>query len=172
MEDSSKFEGPWRRDGPLPDIPERESSRRRFDGVPSLDRTAASDQSSDWRSNRVRAPEPEAPPFKRKGPGFPISHSGQADKEETWSIGSKFKPSDDSRTGNPRTRETGVDEPDWRSSARPKSVGRHDGSRTYYLLIGTNHMINSIFSYDVYSPYPANGTPQVGTATPFRERLI
>ncbi|KAF8736570.1 hypothetical protein AX14_014310 [Amanita brunnescens Koide BX004] len=133
IEDSSKFEGPWRRDGPLPDIPERESSRRRFDTVSSHDRTAAvSDQSSDWRSNRIRAPEPEAPPFKRKGSGFSTSQSGLADKEENWSIGSRFKPSDDSRTGNPRTRETGADELDWRSAVRPgpKSVGRHDGSPT------------------------------------------
>lgn len=175
IEDSSKFEGPWRRDGPLPDIPERESSRRRFDTVSSHDRTAAvSDQSSDWRSNRIRAPEPEAPPFKRKGSGFSTSQSGLADKEENWSIGSRFKPSDDSRTGNPRTRETGADELDWRSAVRPgpKSVGRHDGSRTYCLLIATNPAINNIFSYDVYSPYPTNGTPQVGTATPFRERII
>ncbi|KAF8326499.1 hypothetical protein F5887DRAFT_222096 [Amanita rubescens] len=146
IEDGSKFEGPWRRDGPLPDIPERESSRRRFDGLSSHDRTTASDRttssdrttasdhSSDWRSNRVRAPEPEAPQSKRKGSGFSTAHTSTADKEEIWTIGSKFKPSDDAqstRTGNLRTtRETSADEPDWRSAAKSKFVGRHDGSPT------------------------------------------
>ncbi|KAF8622570.1 hypothetical protein AX15_006918 [Amanita polypyramis BW_CC] len=138
-EDASKSDGPWRREGPLPDIPERELPKRRFDGLSSHDRTTVSDYSTDWRSNRSRAPELEALPPKRQGSGFstPPNYASVTDKEEFWSIGSKFKPSDDvsnTRVGAPRTRsdtrESGVDEIDWRSSAKPRSTGRNGGSPT------------------------------------------
>ena len=98
----------------------------------------AADYSTDWRSNRARAPEPEPPLFKRKVSGFstPPNYNSPADREEIWSIGSKFKPSDDmssTRTSALRTRsdvrESGVDETDWRSSAKSRSTGRNGGSR-------------------------------------------
>ncbi|KAF8638184.1 hypothetical protein AX17_002381 [Amanita inopinata Kibby_2008] len=136
-EDSSKFDGPWRREGPLPDIPERETPRRKLDGISSHERGAASESSNDWRANRNRISEAEATSFKQKGSGFstPSIHSSVADKEETWMIGSKFKPSEDAPgRGAPRTRtdpkETAADEPDWRSSARTRPAGRNGDSPT------------------------------------------
>jgi translation initiation factor 4B len=100
-----KFSGEWRRQGPLPDAGARDSSRRRHDGPPT-DRqpppSSVSDNSSDWRSNRQgRAPPPpesESVP-KRKTSNFPSESTGAADKEETWSIGSKFKPTEDDGQG-------------------------------------------------------------------------
>jgi translation initiation factor 4B len=96
FEDDSKFDNPWRRDGPLPDLPNaRDSSRRRFDGPPP-DRhlPSVSEGSGDWRSSRPPRQSEEAPPFKRKGSGFqpPDAQTGAADKEEVWTIGGKFKP--------------------------------------------------------------------------------
>ncbi|KAI0350048.1 hypothetical protein OH77DRAFT_1147064 [Trametes cingulata] len=148
FEDDPKFAGNWRREGPLPDLPSRDGSRRRFDGpretreppAPSL-----SDNASDWRSSRaaVRAPPPENE-FRRRGPGSreppPV---GPADSEETWHIGSKFKPSapaegerPGSRFGSLRSRgemgpprdaapSTVADEGDWR---RPRTLSRNSTS--------------------------------------------
>jgi len=101
--DDPKFSGEWRRQGPLPDAP-RDSSRRRYDG-PSTDRqappTSVSDTSSDWRSNRPSRPPPppesEAAP-RRKASSF-NAPEGAADKEEAWTIGGKFKPSEDDGPG-------------------------------------------------------------------------
>jgi hypothetical protein len=131
--DDSKFDNPWRREGPLP---ARDSSRRRSDAPPGERPPAKlADDTSDWRSNRPnRALESEVPPFKRKG--F-VSSDGQvnsADKEDTWLIGSKFRPSTDGshdealgRFGSARARgdmgppkETPSVEPDWRTSTRPR----------------------------------------------------
>ncbi|PPQ91825.1 hypothetical protein CVT25_000272 [Psilocybe cyanescens] len=148
-EDSAKFDNPWRRDGPLPDLPNsRDPSRRRFDG-PSVDRQggpggdrqtpSVSDGMDQWRSSRPpRVAEADPPPFKRKGSGFltPEAQSGAADKEETWTIGAKFKssgngPHEDgpARSATHRVRsdmgpprEPPVDEGDWRNSARPPKV--------------------------------------------------
>jgi translation initiation factor 4B len=131
--EDSKFENPWRRDGPLST---RDSSRRPHEAPPGERHPARlADETSDWRSSRAnRAVESEGPPFKRKGSGFAPS-DGQlatADKEDTWSIGSKFRPSTDGShdeaqkfasirakgdMGPPK--EIPSDEPDWRS-ARPK----------------------------------------------------
>ena len=136
-EDNAKFENPWRRDGPLPDLPHsRDPSRRRFDGPSNSDRQtpSASDTLDQWRSNKsLKASEPDAPPFRRKASGFvaPESQAGAADKEDVWTIGSRFKPSDGAaeetsgRSVTHRTRsdmgppkELPSDEGDWRSSAR------------------------------------------------------
>ena len=136
-EDNAKFENPWRRDGPLPDLPHsRDPPRRHFDG-PSNDRqiSSASDTLDQWRSNKpLRTSEPDAPPFRRKGSGFvtPEFQAGAADKEDAWTIGSRFKPSANgaaeetsgrsvthrakSDMGPPK--ESPSDEGDWRSSAR------------------------------------------------------
>ncbi|TFK40088.1 hypothetical protein BDQ12DRAFT_680318 [Crucibulum laeve] len=144
LEDDAKFDNPWRRDGPLPDVPaSRDSSRRRFDsstGERSL--PGVSEGPNDWRSSRPsRSSEPEIPSFKRKTPGF-IPQDGQAsaaDKEEVWSIGSKFKPaaptmvedSTGSKFGSSRgksdmgpPKESVNEESDWRSSARPRPIAR------------------------------------------------
>ncbi|KAH9999198.1 hypothetical protein BJV74DRAFT_949882 [Russula compacta] len=112
--DDPKFSGEWRRQGPLPDLDSRDSSRRRYDGPPS-DRQppphSVSDTSSDWRSNRPSrappAPESEAAP-RRKTSAFLSDGGGAADKEETWTIGSKFKPSEDEGPGHS----------DWRGGPR------------------------------------------------------
>jgi len=146
VEDSAKFENPWRRDGPLPDLPpSRDPSRRRFDGSSNTDRqtSSASDNLDQWRSSKPpKALEPDAPPFRRKVSGFitPDSQAGAADKEDVWTIGSRFKPSANgaaeetlgrsvshrakSDMGLPR--ESPSDEGDWRSSARsqkPNTLG-------------------------------------------------
>jgi len=151
--DDGKFDSPWRRDGPLPDLPEREGSRRpsRFDSPRSDDRanSGVSDGPSDWRSSqppRAARAEPSAEPRRRVG--FPPSEStGAADSEQTWSKGSKFKPSEESSSerrfgagrgrgggdlGSP-TGPTVSDETDWRSS-RPARPARQDsgGSRESY----------------------------------------
>jgi len=136
-EDSSKFDNPWRRDGPLPDLPHsKEPSRRKFDGAPER-LPSVSENVNDWRSQRSqKLPEPEAP--KRKGSGLLGGESSAADKEEVWSIGSKFKPSSTeegqgSRFGSLRaakveTTQSPADEGDWRSAARLKPSTRSNVS--------------------------------------------
>lgn len=143
FEDSAKFDNPWRRDGPLPDLTDsRDASRRRFDG-PSSDRpdrpiSSAADGVDQWRSSRPqRISEGDAPPFKRKGSGFltPEGQVGAADKEDVWTIGGKFKSSANGlsedvsgRPIRPRgdmlpPKEIPGDDSDWRNSARQsKSV--------------------------------------------------
>lgn len=98
--DDDKFAGPWRRDGPLPDLGRDSGNRRRYDGLPSENREAVSDTNADWRSNRPppRFPiETDAPPVRRRGSGFSTpTHEGEAspaDAEEKWTIGGKFRPS-------------------------------------------------------------------------------
>ncbi|KAH9068245.1 hypothetical protein EDB83DRAFT_2377738 [Lactarius deliciosus] len=100
--DDPKFSGEWRRQGPLPD---RDSSRRRYDGPPT-DRSAAaptsvSDTASDWRSNRPARlpPPPESEGASRRKNSSSFASESAADKEETWTIGGKFKPSEDEGTG-------------------------------------------------------------------------
>ncbi|ETW82934.1 hypothetical protein HETIRDRAFT_238319, partial [Heterobasidion irregulare TC 32-1] len=138
--DDAKFAGNWRREGPLPDLPDsRDSSRRRFDGPPGGDRErpppSLSDNASDWRSSRAPArAEPEAP-ARRKAPGFFGASDGPsaADKEETWTIGGKFKPSTNGEEGGtgskfgrfagrgdgpPRNDPPAAPESDWRSTPR------------------------------------------------------
>jgi len=143
-----KFDNPWRRDGPLPDLPgrgDRDGPRRRFEGPPG-DRPervpSVTDTVSDWRSTArpVRAPAPEPEPsFKRKGSGFLSGNEGAGDKDDNWSIGGKFKPSTDDaggRFGSQRQRsehpprESPADEGDWRSARRaPRNSGGN--SRRY-----------------------------------------
>ncbi|KAJ7039493.1 hypothetical protein C8F04DRAFT_1085469 [Mycena alexandri] len=142
FEDDSKFDNPWRRDGPLPPSSDsRDSSRRRFDGPPAGDRSlpSLSEGPSDWRSSRPARTTPldtDTSSYKRKPSGFSTPDgSSPADKEEVWAIGSKFKPAppvaDDSgsgsRFGNIRGRSEmpppKEEESDWRSS-RPKPVSR------------------------------------------------
>ncbi|KAJ7274583.1 hypothetical protein B0H12DRAFT_1089306 [Mycena haematopus] len=140
-EDDSKFDNPWRRDGPLPPSTDsRDSSRRRFDG-PSGDRVlpSVSEGPSDWRSSRPAARattvDTDSSSYRRKGSGFstPVEPS-PADREEVWAIGSKFKPApppedsgSSSRFGNIRGRSdipaAKEEESDWRG-ARSKPVSR------------------------------------------------
>ncbi|RDB28395.1 putative RNA-binding protein sce3 [Hypsizygus marmoreus] len=144
FEDDSKFDSPWRRDGPLPDIGHsRDSSRRRFDGPPSGERALPSvtEGLSDWRSSRLSRPSiPDAePPLRRRGSGFstPEGQPSAADQADVWTKGSKFVPSAPSSTheekfgslrgrgdmGPPRDLSV-AEEGDWR--AKPKST--HGGT--------------------------------------------
>ena len=151
--DDPKFSGDWRRQGPLPDLGSRDSSRRRHDGPPA-DRQPAppsgSDTSSDWRSNRpMRAPPPpesDAAP-RRKASGFVSESTGAADKEETWTIGSKFKPSEDEGPGRkfgsfrgrgdmgpPSSVPDSPADGEWRSGPRPGLSSRNSTSRECIVL--------------------------------------
>ncbi|KAJ7052489.1 hypothetical protein C8F01DRAFT_567530 [Mycena amicta] len=142
-DDDSKFDNPWRRDGPLPTVGSRESSRRRFDGPSSTDRFAsATEGPNDWRANRPPARaaplDTETASFRRKNSEF-TTPDGQspADKDDVWTIGAKFKPaaappsednSGGSRFGSVRGRSDMppppvVEEGDWRTN-RPKPVSR------------------------------------------------
>uniref|UniRef100_A0A0W0FKE3 Putative citrate synthase n=1 Tax=Moniliophthora roreri TaxID=221103 RepID=A0A0W0FKE3_MONRR len=135
--EDSKFDSPWRRDGPLPDLPSRDSSRRRFDGPRPEPLPSVAEGASDWRSNKPRAPpEPEVPSgsLRRKNAGFTSETPGAADREESWAIGGKFKPSEDSGPGSkfssmrgkgdmgpPRDREppsAAAEDNDWRAPRR------------------------------------------------------
>jgi translation initiation factor 4B len=137
-EDNAKFDNPWRRDGPLPDLPHsRDASRRRFD-PPSNDRplSSLSESPEDWRSSRPsRVTESsDTPPFKHKSSGLLTEIQGPADKEEVWTIGGKFKPTPNGlneelpgKYGRTRgdmgpPKEAAVDESDWRSTARTQKV--------------------------------------------------
>ncbi|KAF8896494.1 hypothetical protein BD779DRAFT_1496180 [Infundibulicybe gibba] len=147
FEDDSKFESPWRRDGPLPDQHgPGDSSRRRYDtggsnasdraGLPSL-----SEEVNDWRSARPARTEPE-PPIRRKGSGFSTPEGpSAADRDESWTIGSKFKPSGAGAEDGPGgrfgsrgksdmgpPRDSPADEGDWRTSARPRPTTRNSTS--------------------------------------------
>ncbi|KAF8651000.1 hypothetical protein AX16_004986 [Volvariella volvacea WC 439] len=126
-EEDTKFEGSWRREGPLPDLKDssRDPPRRRFDAAPHP--PGASDEKDDWRSNRPARsslPDPEPAPYRKRNPGFPPQETSAADREEVWSIGSKFKPSGSEeapgpRFGSIRSRhehpKTESDEGDWRA---------------------------------------------------------
>ncbi|KAH7912305.1 hypothetical protein BJ138DRAFT_1148629 [Hygrophoropsis aurantiaca] len=132
LDDDTKFDGSWRREGPVSTLGNsRDGSRRRLDGPPPGERAppSVSDEVSQWRSSKPRIVEPEAPSFKRKTSGFSDGQSGIADKEDTWTLGSKFKPTEDapSRFGSARGRHDSLqnkepivsDEGDWRST-RPR----------------------------------------------------
>ncbi|KAJ7650594.1 hypothetical protein FB45DRAFT_986533 [Roridomyces roridus] len=139
FEDDSKFDSPWRRDGPLPpSSTSRDSSRRRFDGPPTERLPSVSDSPSDWRSSRPAARtaplDTETSSYRRKGSGFttPDGQPSPADRDEAWAIGSKFRPAAPEESGSgsrfgsrgrsdmPPPKESIFDEGDWRS-ARPKS---------------------------------------------------
>ena len=135
----------------MPDLPHsRDASRRRFD-TPSNDRPLSnlSESPEDWRSGRPpRVTESDAPLFKRKGSGLltPEIQAGPADREEVWTIGSKFKPAPNGSNeelpskftshrakgdmGPPK--DSAVDESDWRSTARTqKNSARSNVSRRF-----------------------------------------
>lgn len=163
FEDDTKFDNPWRRDGPLPDLPgaggDRDGSRRGPGGGPPPPSVAEGvDQ---WRSSRpprlTTAPDSELPVARRKGSGFatPEGQVGLADTEEKWSKGTKFTPSGSednpgSRFGtgfkprsemgppkDPPAPSVAEGESDWRSSSRPKPVPRASTSRRHILYLFT-----------------------------------
>jgi translation initiation factor 4B len=144
LDDDSKFDNPWRRDGPLP---EREGPRRRAEGAERSERpTTVSDNADQWRSARPRAPiDSEPPPFRRKSSGFGPAEgvTGAADREDTWVMGSKFKASgadspdetaSGSKYGGVRRSEPSRDNPavqedsDWRKSRSNSTNNPHTGS--------------------------------------------
>lgn len=110
---------------------------------------------NDWRSSRApRHPvtETEGPSsFQRKGSGLSTPDGqGAANKEEIWTIGSKFKPAPSgpaedgsgSRFGSLRgksdmgpPKEPLSEEVDWRVSTRPRPVARNSVSRKSYLFL-------------------------------------
>jgi translation initiation factor 4B len=152
-----KFSGEWRRQGPLPDLGSRDSSRRRFDGPPtdrqSAPPNAAAETSSDWRSSRPSraAPPPESEAgARRKNSAFGSESGGAADKEETWTIGGKFKPTSEDEGGPGRKlgsykargdmgppSSVPPDSPadtDWRTGPRPVISSRSSTSRESVIL--------------------------------------
>lgn len=152
FEDDTKFDSPWRRDGPLPELTNsRETSRRRFDGPPSERLPPSVAEGADqWRSSRPSrlAAAPDAEPPRRKPSSFstPEGQVGPADTEDKWTKGSKFTPStsDDmsgskfsggfkgrSDMGPPKEMSalSVSEEGDWRSSSRPRPVARSSTSR-------------------------------------------
>ncbi|KIY68816.1 RNA-binding domain-containing protein [Cylindrobasidium torrendii FP15055 ss-10] len=95
--DDSKFDNPWRRDGPLPDLPGRGGggARRGYDRdqerMPSVN-----EGPNDWRSAMPsRAPGGPADDGarRRKDPAF--ESSGAADSADNWTMGSRFRASED-----------------------------------------------------------------------------
>lgn len=134
FDDDAKFDGPWRREGPLPDLKDsRDSSRRRFEGDRQPPPSGLSDNNNDWRStsrplvsSRTHSGDSDARPQKRSGFGGGDPTPG-ADGD-TWTIGSKFRPSEDippQSSGGSRfgTRQAAPpDEGDWRRN-RPISRG-------------------------------------------------
>ena len=143
--DETKFESPWRREGTLSDT---RDPRRRYEGLPHGDRALTlSDDVGDWRSTRPpRLPDAETSQTRKKVSGFFTSESqtGNSDKEDTWTIGSKFRPSledasfSGTKSGSLKGREmhqvgdpaSNTEEGDWRSSTRLKPSSRGSASRT------------------------------------------
>lgn len=145
--DDEKFAGPWRRDGPLPDLPSREGSRRQYDSTagPRGDREplppSVSDQTSDWRAasrGPVRGPSP--PRFTKRSSFREDAPPSRADADDTWVRGAKFQPSappsegPGSRLGSVRGKgdmgppaPNPPEESDWR---RPHAISRNSTSRT------------------------------------------
>ncbi|KAI6125140.1 hypothetical protein EDD16DRAFT_1560270 [Pisolithus croceorrhizus] len=149
-EDDAKFSGSWRREAPAPASGgARDSSRRRFDGSTG-DRMppppSISDEANDWRSSRslAKVAELDAPPSIRKGSGIsiPDGQLSSADKEEHWSIGSKFRPSlsdeaPSGRFGSLRSRnesllakDGGPDDGGWRGGRARAQGGTSPSSST------------------------------------------
>ncbi|KAG6853963.1 hypothetical protein C0991_012109 [Blastosporella zonata] len=125
FEDDSKFEGPWRRDGPLPDQ-SRDFPRRRFDGPPPDRERLPSVAEGAWRSTRVSGPDELPPPRRRSGFSTPDGQPSPADQAD-WARGSKFVPAaapSEERYGSirgPRSdmgppKEFSADEGSWRRS--------------------------------------------------------
>lgn len=138
FEDDAKFAGSWRREGPLPDLRDsRDSSRRRFEGERQQPAPSVSDSNNDWRStNRP----PAIPRSSGDSDGRPLKRGGFVGGESTsgadgdsWTIGSKFKPSEDTPPSSSGGSRLGggygsrppapVDEGDWRRNRPISSRG-------------------------------------------------
>lgn len=183
--DDDKFASNWRRDGPLPDLPSsRDASRRRFDGPPSREPPPATvaDSASDWRSSRApprsspssAPPPPEAdqgPSFKRRGSGLRQEGApvGPADTEDTWTMGSRFKPAPPSEPGSrfgsvrgrpdmgpPKETPSPPEESDWR---RPRAISRNSTSRMFSVLSTSLDIFAHVVYFVATSSTPP--TPQL-----------
>ncbi|KAF8518479.1 hypothetical protein JB92DRAFT_2828750 [Gautieria morchelliformis] len=172
--DDDKFMGNWRRDGPLPssEPPSRggrggsgfgfrdgppagddEGPRRGARFMPGTDTDRERERpelNGDWRSSRASMPPP--PPLERERDGRrgfgALESSGAADAEETWTKGSKFRPSPSGSDSGSVGRKFGsgfsersasgagsgtatppiAEEGDWRSRARPALPTERQGS--------------------------------------------
>ena len=173
-EDDSKFSGNWRREGPLPSFGDsHESSRRRFDSQPGErpPPSGVSDEASDWRSSRPlsKVAESEAPSARRRGSGFSITEgqAGAADREEHWTLGSRFKPSAPEESvhgklgsvkGKPESihARDAPDEGDWRAPRRAPG----GSSREYPRQHLDDASLQLIHSDTASSSTPP--TPQIG----------
>lgn len=166
-DEDSKFSGNWRRDGPLP--PFKDSHERRFDG-PASERASSlpsiSDEANDWRSSRPlsKAAEPEAPSARRKGSGFSITEgqAGAADREEHWTMGSRFKPSEEGhgKFGSvkgkfePVQARDAPDEGDWRAARRaPGGTSRGYLHQYFLCFVGADLLAHS---KQLHSSNPSN----------------
>ena len=145
--DETKFEAPWRREGSLSETRDVREPRRRYEGLPHGDRALTlSDDIHDWRSTRPpRLPDAETSQTRKKVSGFFTSESqtGNSDKEDTWTIGSRFRPSSEeaslsgTKSGSLKGRDLhqagdpapNTEEGDWRSSTRLKPSPRGSASR-------------------------------------------
>ncbi|GBE88454.1 hypothetical protein SCP_1302690 [Sparassis crispa] len=147
FDDEAKFASNWRREGPLPDLPSSRDASRRRDGHQSMREPpppSVSDTASDWRSSRAPARSSTTTSldsessFRRRGSGFKegVPH-GSAETEDSWTMGSRFKPTAPSGEGPgsrfgsmrgvvpPRDAPSPPDEGDWR---RPRTLSRNSTS--------------------------------------------
>jgi len=176
FDDDSKFAGPWRREGPLPDSKDsRDPSRRRFEGDRQPPPSGLSDNINDWRSTnrplvspRTYSGDSDGRPQRRSGFGGGDSTSG-ADGD-TWTMGSKFKPSEDTPAPSGGGSRLGIrqaapsDEGDWRRN-RPISRGSTSPNqstpptpvRRKLELIPRSTSTSTVVS-PLSSPNPANTT--------------
>jgi translation initiation factor 4B len=188
--DDPKFSGEWRRQGPLPDLGSRDPSRRRHDGPPAdrdLPPTSMSDTSSDWRSNRPMRPppppEPEAAP-RRKASSLASESAGVANKEETWTIGGKFKPSEDEGPGRkfgsfrgrgdmgpPSSAPDPPADGDWRSGPRPGLSSRSSTSRESCISTRWGQAFTRGRSIIIHTPDSPAHAPETGASATFRGYL-
>lgn len=149
--EDDKFDGPWRRDGPLPAKNDFRSSR--FDDGPGSrfreeKPSSVSGTASDWRSSRAPPPRfDDGPrPPRKSGMATPTGEPSPADLADTWTRGAKFTPaptdapprgrfgslrSDRGELSAPSSRRepSNVDDTgDWRSVMRPNRSDSQDKS--------------------------------------------
>ena len=219
--DDDKFMGNWRREGPLPSSePLPRGGPRGGSGFGFRDGPAAGDDegprrgarfttstdtdrererpelNGDWRNSRgPMPPPPEREREVRRGFGA-LESSGAADAEETWTKGSKFRPSpsgSDSgsvgrKFGSGFTERSGTgtgsgtatpavaEEGDWRSRARPalstQRQSSFEQSRKHASVFAQNEWTNFFNSSNqLHAPYPTTGPQETRVASTLRSNF-